>query len=188
MIKGVHTMFYSTQPEALRAFIRDKLGFPFTDVGGGWLIFDLPEADMSCHPADRSVRRNTSATSSAPSTANAYSENVNDDAITRRTAYESGSALPWRRFASARFAGDTGVVGLSWIIGGQRLVQARQFQFGAFLFNLSAHTHGGAPSLAQPLCAPHGRAALGPLRPTASPAQCGRSGTIVAPARKGGSG
>ena len=52
MIKGVHTMFYSTQPEALRAFIRDKLGFPFTDVGGGWLIFDLPEADMGCHPAD----------------------------------------------------------------------------------------------------------------------------------------
>jgi predicted enzyme related to lactoylglutathione lyase len=52
MIKGVHTMFYSSQPEELRAFIRDKLGFPFTDVGEGWLIFDLPEADMGCHPAD----------------------------------------------------------------------------------------------------------------------------------------
>ena len=45
-------MFYSSQPEALRAFLRDKLGFPFTDVGEGWLIFDLPEADMGCHPAD----------------------------------------------------------------------------------------------------------------------------------------
>jgi catechol 2,3-dioxygenase-like lactoylglutathione lyase family enzyme len=45
-------MFYSSQPKAFRAFIRDKLGFPFTDVGGGWLIFDLPEADMGCHPAD----------------------------------------------------------------------------------------------------------------------------------------
>jgi hypothetical protein len=52
MIKGVHTMFYSSQPEALRAFIRDKLGFTFTDVGQGWLIFDLPEAEMGCHPAD----------------------------------------------------------------------------------------------------------------------------------------
>jgi hypothetical protein len=52
MIKGVHTMFYSSQPEALRAFLRDKLRFPFTDVGEGWLIFDLPEADMGCHPAD----------------------------------------------------------------------------------------------------------------------------------------
>ncbi len=50
MIKGVHTMFYSSQAEALRAFIRDKLRFPFTDVGDGWLIFDLPEADMGCHP------------------------------------------------------------------------------------------------------------------------------------------
>ena len=44
-------MFYTSEPEALRAFIRDKLRFPFSDVGGGWLIFDLPEADMGCHPA-----------------------------------------------------------------------------------------------------------------------------------------
>jgi catechol 2,3-dioxygenase-like lactoylglutathione lyase family enzyme len=52
MIKGVHTMFYTSQPIELRAFLRDKLGFPSTDVGDGWLIFDLPEADMGCHPAD----------------------------------------------------------------------------------------------------------------------------------------
>jgi catechol 2,3-dioxygenase-like lactoylglutathione lyase family enzyme len=52
MIRGVHTMFYSSEPEALRAFLRDKLGFAATDVGEGWLIFDLPEADMGCHPAD----------------------------------------------------------------------------------------------------------------------------------------
>jgi predicted enzyme related to lactoylglutathione lyase len=53
MIRGVHTMFYSSEPEALRAFLRDKLGFSATDVGGGWLIFDLPEADMGCHPTDK---------------------------------------------------------------------------------------------------------------------------------------
>jgi hypothetical protein len=52
MIRGVHTMFYSSQPEAFRAFIRDKLRFPATDVGEGWLIFDIPEADMGCHPAE----------------------------------------------------------------------------------------------------------------------------------------
>jgi len=52
MIKGVHTMFYSSQPEQLRAFLRDKLKLAFTDVGEGWLIFDLPEAEMGCHPAD----------------------------------------------------------------------------------------------------------------------------------------
>ena len=54
MIKGVHTMFYSSEPEALRAFIRDKLGFSFTDVGGGWLIFDAPEADIGVHPSSDS--------------------------------------------------------------------------------------------------------------------------------------
>ncbi len=52
MIRGVHTMFYTSEPEELRAFLRDKLGLPATDVGDGWLIFQLPEADMGCHPAD----------------------------------------------------------------------------------------------------------------------------------------
>ena len=52
MIKGVHTMFYSTDASGLRAFIRDKLGFSATDVGDGWLIFNVPEADMGCHPTE----------------------------------------------------------------------------------------------------------------------------------------
>jgi catechol 2,3-dioxygenase-like lactoylglutathione lyase family enzyme len=52
MIKGVHTMFYTSDAAALRAFLRDKLGLKATDVGGGWLIFDVPEAEMGCHPAD----------------------------------------------------------------------------------------------------------------------------------------
>ena len=52
MIRGVHTMFYTSKPDELRAFLRDKLGFRATDVGDGWLIFDLPEADMGCHPID----------------------------------------------------------------------------------------------------------------------------------------
>lgn len=52
MIKGVHTMFYCSKPEEFRAFVRDKLGFSYTDVGQGWLIFDLPEADLGCHPTE----------------------------------------------------------------------------------------------------------------------------------------
>ena len=51
MIKGVHAMFYSSEVEELRSYVRDKLGLPGTDVGGGWLIFDVPEADLGCHPA-----------------------------------------------------------------------------------------------------------------------------------------
>jgi predicted enzyme related to lactoylglutathione lyase len=53
MIRGVHTMFYSSQAEALRLFFRDKLGFKATDVGGGWLIFDMPEADLGVHPTEQ---------------------------------------------------------------------------------------------------------------------------------------
>lgn len=52
MIRGVHTMFYSSEPEALRAFLRDQLGLRATDVGDGWLIFDLPDAEMGCHPTE----------------------------------------------------------------------------------------------------------------------------------------
>ncbi len=52
MIKGVHTMFYTSDAEGLRAFFRDKLNMKATDAGGGWLIFDVPEADLGCHPSD----------------------------------------------------------------------------------------------------------------------------------------
>jgi catechol 2,3-dioxygenase-like lactoylglutathione lyase family enzyme len=54
MITGMHTMFYSSDPAGLRAFFRDKLGLRGIDTGGGWLIFDLPEADLGVHPADES--------------------------------------------------------------------------------------------------------------------------------------
>ena len=52
MIKGVHTMFYSSEVEELRKFIKEKLQFNYSDLGDGWLIFDLPEADMGCHPSE----------------------------------------------------------------------------------------------------------------------------------------
>jgi catechol 2,3-dioxygenase-like lactoylglutathione lyase family enzyme len=51
MIRGVHTMYYSSDPDGTRAFLRDVIGFPATDVGEGWLIFELPQADMGVHPA-----------------------------------------------------------------------------------------------------------------------------------------
>jgi hypothetical protein len=38
----------------MRAFLRDKLRLPHTDVGEGWLVFDLPEADLGVHPTDAS--------------------------------------------------------------------------------------------------------------------------------------
>lgn len=52
MIRGMHAMFYSSEADALRAFIRDTLGLAGSDVGGGWLIFDPPEADLGVHPTE----------------------------------------------------------------------------------------------------------------------------------------
>ena len=52
MIRGLHAMFYSSQANELREFLRDKLGLAGTDVGEGWLIFNAPEADLGVHPID----------------------------------------------------------------------------------------------------------------------------------------
>ena len=52
MINGAHVILYSTDAEADRVFIRDVLGFPGVDAGGGWLIFKLPPAEIAVHPTD----------------------------------------------------------------------------------------------------------------------------------------
>jgi hypothetical protein len=50
MFSGAHFLLYSIDPDADRAFIRDILGFHSVDVGGGWLIFALPPAELAVHP------------------------------------------------------------------------------------------------------------------------------------------
>jgi hypothetical protein len=50
MIKGLHGLFFSTDPVATRKFLRDQLGLPFSDIGEGWLIFDMREGDLGVHP------------------------------------------------------------------------------------------------------------------------------------------
>ncbi len=51
MIIGAHSILYSKDPEADRAFLRDVLEFPSVDVGGGWLIFGLPPSEVAVHPS-----------------------------------------------------------------------------------------------------------------------------------------
>jgi len=53
VITGAHTIIYSQNPEADRAFLRDVLKFPFVDVGHGWLIFGLPPAEVAVHPSEK---------------------------------------------------------------------------------------------------------------------------------------
>lgn len=52
MIIGAHSIIYSKDSDADRAFLRDILKFPSVDVGRGWLIFGLPPAEVAVHPAE----------------------------------------------------------------------------------------------------------------------------------------
>jgi hypothetical protein len=52
VIIGAHSILNSRNPDADRAFLRDVLGFPNVDVGGGWLIFGLPPSEVAVHPSD----------------------------------------------------------------------------------------------------------------------------------------
>jgi hypothetical protein len=52
MIIGAHSIVYSKNPEADRAFFADVLELAGVDVGGGWLIFGLPPAEVAFHPSE----------------------------------------------------------------------------------------------------------------------------------------
>ena len=54
MILGAHVILYSSDAEADRAFLRDVLRLPAVDAGGGWLILQLPPAEVAVHPAETS--------------------------------------------------------------------------------------------------------------------------------------
>jgi hypothetical protein len=53
MIIGAHTIIFSTNPEADRAFLRDVLHLPYVDSGDGWLIFKSPPSEIALHPSKR---------------------------------------------------------------------------------------------------------------------------------------
>ena len=51
-ITGVHALFYTSEPEAVRGIFRDVFGWEHVDDGRGWLIFALPPAELGVHPTD----------------------------------------------------------------------------------------------------------------------------------------
>jgi predicted enzyme related to lactoylglutathione lyase len=51
-IIGAHMLLYSSEPEKLRATLRDVFGWKFVDAGEGWLIFALPPSEIGVHPAE----------------------------------------------------------------------------------------------------------------------------------------
>ena len=53
MILACHTLVYSDDADATRAFFRDVLGFPSVDAGTGdqdWLIFRTGPSELGVHP------------------------------------------------------------------------------------------------------------------------------------------
>jgi predicted enzyme related to lactoylglutathione lyase len=53
MIKALHTIIYSDDPEATRAFLHDILGWPFVQDSASippWPIFKSGPSEMAVHP------------------------------------------------------------------------------------------------------------------------------------------
>jgi len=53
MLTGVHVVIYTKDAEADRGFFKDILGFRSVDAGHGWLIFEVPAAEVAFHPHDQ---------------------------------------------------------------------------------------------------------------------------------------
>jgi catechol 2,3-dioxygenase-like lactoylglutathione lyase family enzyme len=57
VIKALHTLIYSDDPEATRAFFRDVLGWPHVEhpeSEPGWLIFKTGPSELGVHPTSGS--------------------------------------------------------------------------------------------------------------------------------------
>ena len=51
-VNGAHVLLYTSEPEHLRAVLRDVFGWDFVDAHDGWLIFALPPGELGVHPAE----------------------------------------------------------------------------------------------------------------------------------------
>jgi catechol 2,3-dioxygenase-like lactoylglutathione lyase family enzyme len=50
VITAIHTLIYTDDAEATRAFLRDVLEWPYVDADDGWLIFRTGRSEMGVHP------------------------------------------------------------------------------------------------------------------------------------------
>ena len=51
-IIGAHVVLYTSEPDAVRAILRDAFGWRHVDAGDGWLIFAMPPSEVGVHPAE----------------------------------------------------------------------------------------------------------------------------------------
>jgi len=54
-IVGAHMLLYTPEADALRAVLRDVLGWDYVEDTPGWLIFKLPPSEVGVHPSDSST-------------------------------------------------------------------------------------------------------------------------------------
>ena len=59
-IVGAHVLVYTPEAEAVRAVLRDVFGWEHVDAGDGWLIFQLPPAELAAHPSEGETRHELS--------------------------------------------------------------------------------------------------------------------------------
>jgi predicted enzyme related to lactoylglutathione lyase len=50
VLTGIHTLIYSDDPEATRAFLRDVLEWPHAEWEPGWLMFKTGPSELGVHP------------------------------------------------------------------------------------------------------------------------------------------
>jgi catechol 2,3-dioxygenase-like lactoylglutathione lyase family enzyme len=55
-IVGAHVLVYTPEADALRAVLKDSLGWTFAEDTPGWLIFALPPAEVGVHPSEGSTK------------------------------------------------------------------------------------------------------------------------------------
>jgi hypothetical protein len=55
-IVGAHMLLYTPEADALRAVLRDVLGWDYVEDTPGWLIFKLPPSEVGIHPSDGSTQ------------------------------------------------------------------------------------------------------------------------------------
>jgi catechol 2,3-dioxygenase-like lactoylglutathione lyase family enzyme len=52
MVFGAHLVLYSRDADADRRFLTKVLGLRSIDAGHGWLIFEMPPAEVAVHPGE----------------------------------------------------------------------------------------------------------------------------------------
>jgi hypothetical protein len=52
MVFGAHLVLYSQDADADRRFLAEILDMRSIDAGRGWLIFEMPSAEVAVHPAE----------------------------------------------------------------------------------------------------------------------------------------